>query len=413
MTSRNRIKLGNVAVAGLSLATLVAVGVWLDRSVYSDEPVAPPVVIEGTLTVDAPSSAVAGEPFLVSLSGEYEGEIASLVIDGGYGQRNLSAIMTDGVATFEVPPWPHPESGLVLLEASVGLAQTTATMEIAPGPATDPLDIYLGPRTVVADANDFSMAVAIPKDRYGNPVSEGTPVDFSVNRSSGTSATQAAPTSGLLASVEIWSRTRAGRTRVGASVGAAKGPERSFLEVAGVPVAFDLGSTDPAPAADGSTLFEVWTDVLHDEFGNVVPDGTVAYLRAAGSTSNRRLRGTSIDGVVTFVVEAPAEPGPATFVASASGVASESLTIDFSAAVARAPVTVSDHDDGVHVEIGRVVGTTGSYVPDGTVALINVEDTVYSVELELGRGSVVVPPFDGTPSVSILGVGATSIEDAR
>ncbi len=390
-----------VAVALLFVVALFAL--VLDRG--SQAQTSRPTVRQ--LVVKAPISVAVGEDFVVEVSDIVRGDAVEVWVDGGYGARRSSAMVKDGTALVEVEAARGPESGTVLIHAIGEDAVGNTTVELVPGPAVDPLDLYLGPRTVLADGRDFSMIVAVPKDSFGNPVAAGTPVDYMVTRESGAQADASEPTEGLLSFHRIFSRTVATRTRVAATVGAASGPERSFLEVAGIPLSFDLSLLDEVPLADGHTLVRVRTSDLSDEFGNMLPDGTIVYLDAQGVTGVRRMRSVTIEGQAEFVVEAPTEPGRATFVATASGIPSTRLELDFPSAVAELPVEAVavqvDGREAVEVRVGRVVTTRASYVPDGTLARVVAGDDVFEVPLELGEAAVTVPLTSGTAEVTVLG----------
>ena len=353
----------------LVLGTLV-VKDWLGQGTDQSEPEATPSV---ELSVNAPAEVDAGESFGVVVdirsaatetagAIDAEGSAAILVIDGGYGFRRLETTVADGQAVFVVPPAPGPESGTVLLEAVVGKAVASTTAEIRPGPAGDPTAVFLGPRTIVADQRDHTMAVAVAEDRFGNPVADGTAIDFRTTRPSGDTESQSTSTEGLIAFAEVQSGTQAGRSRVGVEIGDVGAPERTFLEVAGVPVPFSLVVGETIPPADGNALLEMKTTVLADRFGNVVPDGTAVVLDGRGSTGNRRITGSTIEGVAHFVVEAPDRPGPAEFTALASGTPSDPTVVDFEPAVTAIPVEVVDHEEGFEVLIGRVASTRSAYV---------------------------------------------------
>ncbi len=403
--SRLRVVAAGICIGLWGLAAIIVVGRRGDA-----KPVL--VAVEQTLTIEAPEVVAAGAGFPVVVNGA-TGPV-ELTIDDGYGPRRMVAdVSVDGVADFVVEPAEVAGGGLVVLQATAPDGWGQATVEAIPGEAVDAIDVYLGPRTVVADGVDFSMAVAVPTDAAGNPVVTGTPVEFLATNSERGPSTLAAATQGLLAYVDVVSGTVAGPTTVGARVADAQGPERSFLEVAGEPSGIEVSVNGPVPVADGASLVEVRTGTLVDEFANIVPDGTFAYLDADGATGRRRINGSSIDGIVTFVVEAPDRPGVATFTAVVGDASSEPLEIDFPAAVVELPVVIQPDGDAVRVVVSRVTATDGAYVPDGTIAEVMVGVETYRVELELGRGELSVDPTSDPISVTVLGQSATSLRDLR
>ena len=368
----------------------------------------------GDLTIDAPSTVAAGEPIIVEVAGADHGQLVTLTIESGYGPRSFEALSRNSLATFRIPARDEPSAGVGLMVAqSIGRIGT-ATIEITPGSAVGPIDLYLGPRTVVADADHFAMLVAVPVDEFGNPVAEGTESTTLVTRPTLETEEMPAETKGLLSYVNIFSRTVTGRTRLSVDVEGASGPERSFLEVAGIPERFPLFLIDPLAPADGHALVRIRTSELRDAFSNALPDGTVVFLDASGVTGTRRLRSVTIDAVAEFVLEVPEQEGSVQLIATASGRQSEELTLTFESALTEIPVEASPHPDGSLIQIGPVLTTRESYVPDGTLARIVTEFGETFVPLELGEASAIVADVSGEVEVHILGaVGTTELGRSR
>ena len=393
---------GNKAFALVAIALIAAVGGVIPTQLSTSVSVNH-LEIDG-LSLDVPESIPANEGFDIVISGAQAGETIAVTVDASYGQRHFSGIAEQGAATtIPIPPLTQPGSGVAVITAQSETKVGWTTLEFVPGSAVDPLDLYLGPRTVVANEEDFSMIVAVPKDELGNPVANGTPVSYLVTRPSTESETLRHQTEGLLSFVTVLSSTEAGRTRLAVQVDEATGPERSFIEVAGVPERFEIESVDPLPPADGHALFRLRTSRLTDRHGNELPDGTNVVLTAEGATGFRQLESITIDAVAEFVVEAPSQPGEATVVASASGTRSEPLTLVFDTAVAELPVRVGDHEDGLLVSIGPITTTRQSFVPDGTVATIKAGESYLEVPTDLGRAEIVIPKTQDTVTVEVLG----------
>ncbi len=405
-----------VTFSVLCFAVLAVVGaIIIARGAPTSGPVALPTL--GALEIELPASVEIDESFSVSVAGAAEGEKVLLSLDGAYGLRNFEATSRSGVAGFLIEPSSTPGSGTIVVDARTESARGVATIGVVPGPAVDGVDVYVGPRTIVADNEDFSMVVAVPVDRLGNPTVAETPVDVLVTRSTdggrGPSETISTSTSGLLAFAEIEAGIVAGRTTVAVDVESARGVEESFLEVADVPVDVELIVVGETPSADGVTLFEIQTSVLADQHGNVVPDGTIVHLHSEGATGRRRLIAPTVDGVATFVVEAPTQPGPADFVAKIGRATSESLNVEFIPAIERLPVQIVSDADRLVIIVGPVTGTDKGYVADGTVATVEVGATMVEVELESGTASIEIDQTAQPVSVSVLGVEAGNVEDDR
>ncbi len=291
------------------------------------------------------------------------------------------------------------------------------------------MDAYLGPRTVIADGAHFVMIVTVPTDRLGNPVEEGTDVDYLITRADLAVEEAIAPTQHLLSWLEVDSSTVAGRARIGAQITTSGGlplptaetseregdgpitaAERTFLEVAGVPVAHSLDLLDAVPVADGQALIRVRTTVLEDRFGNVLPDGTVVILDADGVGGIRRINGQTNAGRAEFTYEVPEQAGAVTLKATASGVSGEPLRLRFDSAIESFTGSIDPQLEAVLVNVGPVRSIRGSYVPEGTVAEVTMvgadgEEIVRRVDLTLGAGTAFFPSDvdTGLATIRVLG----------
>lgn len=395
-TNRRRLIVGAVL---LLLALLLAL-VLLRGGPTTYQPVA--VVDENVLEIAVPTAVAAGSGFEVIVA-DLTTEPVSVAIDDGYSLRTFTQKPTNGVATIQIPPTEGPSSGVVRVSALSGLRSGTSTIVVTPSTAVDPHDLYLGPRTILADGVDHTMIVAAPKDRFGNPVATGTNVDYIFTRPDLSVETDDRETDHLLSYSRITARTVAGKTRVAVTSDDATAREMTFLSVANQPEPFTLTVIDPVVPADGATVLRVRTDVLVDQFGNVLPDGVDTSLSVVGVTGTRRVKGETIKGVAEFSVEAPVRPGDVTMTAIASGQPSESLTFSFPPAVTRIPFAIAPDEDGLRISIGPVLTTRGAYVAEGTVAIVRVGEDRFQAPMSNGLADVVVPAGTREFEIEVLG----------
>lgn len=381
----------------LSISTLLVLLVVLLQqrrtAVNPTEAPAPPTIaMIDVLLVAAPERVAAGEDFSIDIDGVTPGAEVRATLEAGYGLTEFTFMPDDTSARVDVTAIDGPASGSVLLTITHDDAVATQVIEIEPGPPTDPIDVYLGPRTVIADGAHFVMLVAIPEDEFGNPVAEGTQVDFTTTRPNLAVEPETDETEHLLAWYEVFSRTVTGRSRIATESGDAGAPERDFLEVADIPVPFDIELVDPIVPADGQALIRVRSDVLVDEFDNVMPDGVVAYLDTSGVTGIRRIHGQTIDGRAEFTLEVPDRPGEVGLQIIASGTRSNELDIVFPSAVAALDGRIERDELSMMVHVGPVRSVRGSFVPDGSVAEVTLADgSIRRVDLVLGVGTAFFP----------------------
>lgn len=413
MTARSLHK-KQIVVLGIAMTLLVLGATQLRSSTGKDISSGnfPSPVVANTepIVIAAPAVVSAGDDFTVSISGLEPHQPAQLTLDSGYGLRLLDVPTDASTASVSVKPWTGPASGLVLATVVQGAKVATATFELEPGPPVGPIDVYLGPRTVIADNEHFVMLVAVPEDSLGNPVANNTAVDFATTRADLSLERAASTTDNLVAWYEVFSGTVAGRSRVATASGDAGAPERTFLEVADLPEPFEIVVLESLLPADGQALLTVKTTQLADRFGNVVPDGTAVTLDAQGASGTRRIYGQSVDGYGEFTLEVPDRPGSVKLLATASGVQSKPLTISIESAVASLTAEVQLGDEANQVNVGPVLSVRNSFVPEGTIArVIAADGTVATVDLSLGVGTATFTP-DTDMSVVTVEVLGSSIE---
>ncbi|MCB0081037.1 MAG: hypothetical protein KDE47_08915, partial [Caldilineaceae bacterium] len=305
----------------------------------------------------------------------------------------------------------------------------TAKVEILPGQAVDPVLPLVGPRSIVADGAHWTMAVTTPRDRWDNPVAEGTtltltaqhPVQPGTAPESGVETIET-QTRNLLSWARIDSRTTAGRLLISAQAGDGHSPERTVLEVPGPPVPFTLYANPQSAPADGQSWIQIRSDQITDQFGNVLLDGTQATILAALPPDEiRTVPAITVDGRLYATLQAPTQPG-SMFVRAWIGTASSQATqILFTPgpAVQTIPVSVTWQADTVSITAGPLVGERGQFVPDGTevtftlsaVDKLTANRTTATahqtiVPVEYGYATLVVRTLTLTPGTYAITVAA-------
>ena len=400
LLDRNR----RVRVAGVVVLVALGIFAFLEARPALQEPDALAIV---DLSIIHPESVDVGERIPITVQGLAGDQVVHLSLDAGYGPRTFTSLSSDGEAQFLVPAADGPGAGLVLIEAVSGVRRGLSTIDVFPGEAVSPLDVFLGPRTIEVGTDDIAMIVAVPADSYGNPVITGTDVEYTLTRPGGETSTDAAPTEKLLSYIDVGSRTTTGRNVVSARTGEAQGPERIFDEVAAFAVPFDIEIVGEIPVANGRDLFGISTAELFDRFGNRLPDGTIGHLELSGVTGRRRMSASAIDSRLHFIIEAPSAPGDAIAEVFTSGAQSEPLNITFPSAVEEIPIEITEGAEVFYIDVGRIVEPDGAFIPDGTPAQIISDGKLYDVIVESGSVSIVVPTANDV-QVTILGQTASA-----
>jgi len=336
------------------------------------------------LQIEAPTQTQAGRLVSVVVHATPISATAPILLlaQGTFGLHLQRQAPVNGRASFTLSPRQTQYAGTVLLTASVGLVDARSELVILPGPAVDPLLPAVGPRSLVANGQHWTMVVATPRDQFLNPVAEDTPVTL---RAQHPVIPGAAPATGLemidirtrhlLAWGRIYSRTRAGQMLISATSGGAHSPERAVMEVPGLPVPFALSADLISLPADGRQLVHIQSEQIVDRFGNVLLDGSnVTVLTSMANGDRRSLPAMTIDGRIYMTLQAPNQAGRMTVTAWIAGVSSRSLQLEFTPGPAVEPISLTVEIEAQEIVIvaGPLVGQLKQFIPDGTEVMFSL-----------------------------------------
>jgi hypothetical protein len=276
-----------ILIAALFLCVAVlAGGALLLRRLRAPAPTPPPTALSGALSIDAVTRARVGDSVTVTVgaAAAADGQPATLTMLGSYGPRMYRGTFARGTARFLIPGGDTQQSGRATLVVAAGAARGEAALTLAPDAPVDPITPLVGGRSITADTKHWVISVVVPFDRFGNPVAEGTPVSMRALHPGDQLELKQTQIRNMLAWSRMYSRTRAGRTTVSVTAAGKYGPDATFSEVPGWPAPFTLSASPANLPADGRQFVTLRTDVVRDDYGNAMLDGTL----------------------VTFVVDIPA-----------------------------------------------------------------------------------------------------------
>jgi hypothetical protein len=378
------------------------------------------------MAIAVPDGIGAGEEITVTVDAVGSGDVRLDVIDAFATTTLTRTVATNAVESIDiaVPAYLTRVSGVVTFRAhgAVGDDISSSTV-VVPARVSDPLDIVVGPRTVVADGADETMAVAFATDRFGNPLLDGTELLMTlVDEFTGVRVVESRIDGGLAAQL-IGSRIVAQRVEVFARTvdGSVASRRVVFHEVpapaADVSLVAVLDREDPL-VADGRSRIEVRTVRLADANGNQLIDGRLVRVQTVGPDGLGQLTARTIDGVARFDLVAPSRPGVVTLTAAIDGLTGLPTELTYAAAISELPIAVSRDGDVVNVAVGPVRDAAGAVVVDGTVAVATITgvapdaDARTPVDIQLldGRGianfdvSEALDADSGELTVTVLGV---------
>ncbi|MCB0130160.1 MAG: hypothetical protein KDD78_04910, partial [Caldilineaceae bacterium] len=271
MTWRRTLAVTRGSVAGAVL--LRGVGVVLSALLLTacgghDEPDAAPPPEPGALRMEADSPVRAGHPVVVDVVADNPiNATVQVAVESSAGFAIHPVELLHGHGQLVLADEVSNFTGVIAFDAQLGDATATNTVEIVPGPPVDPLTPLVGPRSIVADGNHWTMLVAIPQDSKGNPVAEGTPLQIHLRHPTPNTSSQPIDTvttdvQHMVAWERIFSGTTAGDLFLAVTAGAAHGPERTVREVPGPPAAIAVYVDSSDLPADGRQLLTLATEPL-------------------------------------------------------------------------------------------------------------------------------------------------------
>jgi len=237
-----------------------------------------------------------------------------VALASGQAEATLTAGTTAGTAIVRARSEGKTAIVQVVFTAGPGQAQPAG------------LTVIAGSREIPADGTSSTKITAVVTDRNGNPLADGTDVQF--RTSLGMITPAVAKTSGGLAEAELRSGTDAGKAVVSVKVGRLRDQVRVQFVAAGDTGRRSLYLTRSKSSipADGQSTATIEATVKTSD-NNPVPDGTpVQFASTAGTIYPARV-GT-VDGVATATLRSDPTPGTAVVTATA-GQLTANITVSF------------------------------------------------------------------------------------
>ena len=319
-------------------------------------------------SISAPAEVAAGT--IVSIDGVAQSQTgtADVAVHTGLGRMTLAMPIASGVGQLELPAAVTQQAGVITILSG----DARATMTVTPGDVAELVAPLVGPRTIVADGQDTSLAVVLPVDGYGNQVADGTSVDVEWHQPASSQAVEheLAAVDGMAwvhipagqvsgpTTIRSTSRSNSGESIHGAAV--------RIDEVPGAVAQISIAAASNVGIADGRSLIAIESERLVDSFGNELLDGASAQFLFDGPNGQGLVPGTVQNGVVRVELVAPSTSGMLTGSLSVHGVQSNEVTISFEPAIARFDATIERVDGDTVLRVESAVDSSGAFVADGT-----------------------------------------------
>ena len=235
------------------------------------------------------------------------------------------------------------------------------------------LESYLGPKSITAGGNDFSMLVVAPTDIYDNLLLDSTAIDVVHQFDSNISENTATVKNGI-AWKNIYSTEKADRILISAVHKNESSTEMTTDVQAAKAKAFTISYLRNHKYADGNQIIEFSTDIIKDEYNNMITDGTlVSFIVKDTKGGVLKTMGTTINGIAKASLLHPDKPENWLVTAYING-ASKSTTIPVVFESALKDFELVFSSDGRAIQVEKIQSFMYQLVPDGIPVTLEIKN---------------------------------------
>ncbi|TBN17938.1 hypothetical protein EYD46_03975 [Hyunsoonleella pacifica] len=332
---------------------------------------------------------VAGED--VTLKFKIENNTSpSLYISNSFGSTLIKAHKTDNILSYNIPLHLSSRVGTINWVLLAKPNSLQGSLKITPQNTVNTIQNYLGPPSITAGGNDYSMLVAIPIDNYDNPLAKGTKVavkhQFHSSRTIDTIFIK-----NNISYKNIYSTKQTGRILLNSSCLEFNSKEYDINVMPAPPTNFNIGYSRHHNYADGNQITTFTTSIIKDKYGNIVSDGTyVDFFIKNGTKTVLKTSGTTIKGLATAKMIHPDHADTWEIQAFIDGMAeSNSIKIDYKTVISDFNIEFSN--DNRNITVGPLKSFMDQMIPDGlqvTLYIYSGENLVHTKHKSSSDGYV-------------------------
>lgn len=305
----------------------------------------------------------AGETIVLTFSGTQDASIM-LYCANSYGTTLVSATAKNNQLQYTIPTQICTKTGIVnwkLLDTTNSLSGTF-TIHSQNQPVS--METYVGPPSIAANENDYTMLVVIPTDALDNPVKENTKVALK-RQFLATEQQETIQTKNLIAYQNIYAPTKSGRMLLATECLGLNSKEFSVNVLPAISTDFEIFAERSHEYADGNQITTFTTSVLKDENDNIVSDGSYVEFFIENTDGNLlKTSGMTIDGVATAQLLHPDHAETWKVQAFVTGI-SKSNIISLTYKKVMDDFTISFSKNNRNVEVGPLRSFMNQLIPDG------------------------------------------------
>ena len=239
----------------------------------------------------------------------------------------------------------------------------------------EPLDVYVGPNSILVGGKESTMITAIPTDKHDNGISSKNTLQFQTNKNN--YLNQDISTNHMLAHYEMSSGEKAKQVIAGVSHDNISTIEQSIIEEPEWAINFTVEIVDLYPYADNRQYTRLRSSKLYDDYGNQIADGTiVTFLQSVDNRLQSQYNAVVIDGVCNVYMRNPALPRKVDIEANIGSYSrSNTLTINYKSNIASIGYQLDIPQN--QLIVGPVRSHQGQFIPAGNIIEVLLGDKLY------------------------------------
>ncbi len=294
-----------------------------------------------------------------------------LYISHSYGNTVLKPTLKSDILYFTFPKTISNKAGVINWQLLSSDDALSGTFQIVPFPQVNTMETYLGPPSIAAGGNDFSMLVVMPTDVYDNTLPDSTNVNikhqFLYNEYNNSVTTEHG-----ISYLNIFSETKSGRMLVSSECLEKNSKEFTINVLPDIPTNFTIDFERHHEYADGNQVTSFSTSIIKDTYGNIVSDGTyVAFYISNQSKAILKTSGTTVNGIASAKMIHPDHEDNWSVKALIEGIA-ESNTLQLAYKSALSDYDIHFSDDNRTITVGPLKSFMNQIIPDGLEVSLSV-----------------------------------------
>lgn len=328
---------------------------------------------------------LAGAKINLDFSNPFSTNITRLFLVNSFGKIVLKPKVIKGEMHFEIPNFYAKKSGVVswyLIQNKK--KQVSGSFKILPNSKTKTfIENYLGPRTILAGKEHFTMMVVVPTDSYDNPVEDNTQV-FMKDQFLNSIGVEIKKTNNFIAWKKIYSQTQSGKMLVTSECNKTSSKEIETEIYPSIATNFNITYSRNHDYADGNQITKIISSSIKDQYGNTVADGTlVAFQVITKNNIFLKTFGTTINGIAVGQLLHPDHAETYTVKAYVTGMAaSKPIVIMYKPLIESFDYTFSNKNRTL--TIGPLKSFMNQIVPDGIKISLKIlsQDKIIEIKQE-------------------------------